>query len=170
MPALSIRSAVPADLVVLQPLIQRAYRGETSRSGWTHEADIIPDGERIDLAELRAMLADPNERILIGWIEQRQVGCVRVAKVDETLAYLGLLCVDPLVQAGGYGKLLIAAAEDLARTLFDATRIEMTVIEQRRELIDFYRRRGYRPTGERRDFPVALEPLLFLTVLEKPLA
>ena len=168
MPDLSIRPATPADLATLQPLIQRAYRGETSRLGWTHEADLLPDGERIDLAELQAMLADPDERILIAWIGDRQVGCVRVARLEGGLAYLGLLCVDPLVQAGGYGKSLIAAAEDMART-FGADRIEMTVIEQRHELIDFYRRRGYAPTGERRDFPLLVDPPLFLTVLEKPL-
>ena len=168
MPNLSIRPAVPADLATLQPLIQRAYRGETSRLGWTHEADLLPDGERIDLAELQAMLADPDERLLIAWVGDRQVGCVRVARLGGALAYLGLLCVDPLMQAGGYGKSLIVAAEDMART-FDATRIEMTVIEQRGELIDFYRRRGYAPTGERRAFPLLVDPPLFLTVLDKPL-
>ena len=169
MPDLSIHPAVPADLATLQPLIQRAYRGATSRLGWTHEADLLPDGERIDLAELQAMLADPHERILIARVGDRQVGCVRVARLSGGLAYLGLLCVEPLVQAGGYGKQLIAAAEDVARTSFGATRIEMTVIEQRHELIDFYRRRGYVPTGERRDFPVLVDPPLFLTVLDKPL-
>ena len=166
---LSIRPATPADLATLQPLIQRAYRGDTSRLGWTHEADLMPDGERIELAELQAMLADSNERILIGWTGDRLIGCVRIAGVADKLAYLGLLCVDPLVQAAGLGKRLIEAAETTARDVFHATRIEMTVIEQRHELIAFYRRRGYLPTGERRDFPVVVAPPLFLTVLEKAL-
>ena len=166
----SIRPATPANLTTLQPLIQRAYRGETARLGWTHEADILPNGERIDVAELAAMLADPDERILVAWHSDRQIGCVRVARVNDRLAYLGLLCVDPLVQGGGHGKRLIVAAEAIARGTFGATRIEMTVIEQRAELIDFYRRRGYVPTGERRAFPLLVDPPLFLTVLERPLA
>lgn len=166
----SIHDATAADLATLQPLIQRAYRGATSRQGWTHEADLIPDGERIELAELQAMLADPDERILIGATGDRMIGCVRVARVTGDLAYLGLLCVDPLVQAGGYGKRLMTAAEATARDLFGATRIEMTVIEQRHELIAFYHRRGYARTGERRDFPVLMAPPLFLTVLEKRLS
>ena len=41
--------------------------------------------------------------------------------------------------------------------------------EQRRELIDYYCRRGYAPTSERRDFPVPLDPPLFMTMLEKAL-
>ena len=170
MPDLSIRPALPADLPALQALIQRAYRGETSREGWTHEADLISGGKRITIDELQAMLADPHERLLAGWLDDHLIGHVRVAKLDGDLSYLGLLCVDPLVQTGGYGKLLIVAAEATARDLFGATRIEMTVIEQRRELIDFYCRRGYVRTGERRDFPVPFDPPLFLTVLEKPLA
>ncbi|WP_174286501.1 GNAT family N-acetyltransferase [Sphingomonas bacterium] len=170
MPALSTCLATTADIVPLQALIQRAYRGAASRAGWTHEADLIGEGERIDLAELHAMLADPAERLLVGWSGDRRIGCVRVATIDRDLAYLGLLCVDPPLQAAGHGKHLIDAAEDIARVTFGARRIEMTVIEQRRELIAFYRRRGYVLTGERRDFPIALDPPLFLVVLEKPLA
>ena len=45
----------------------------------------------------------------------------------------------------------------------------MTVIENRAELIGYYARRGYARTGERRDFPIAVEPPLFMAVLAKPL-
>lgn len=165
---MTIRSAAAADLVMLQPLIQRAYRGDAARAGWTHEADLLDD-ERIELRDLEALVADPAERILIGFDGERMIGCVRVADQGDGCAYLGLLAVDPLLQAGGYGRQLIAAAESTARDDFGADRIEMTVIEQRGELIDYYVRRGYAPTLERRDFPVALDPPLFMTVLEKAL-
>ena len=167
---IAIRPATDTDLVPLQALIQRAYRGETSRGGWTHEADLIPDGERITLDDLRTMLADPKERLLAGWLGDRLIGHVRIAHADHGLAHLGLLCVDPLIQAGGHGKRLIAAAEATARETFEARRMEMTVISIRGALIDYYARRGYAPTGEVRPFPIALDPPLFLTVLEKPLA
>ena len=168
MPEIVIRRAVADDLAALQPLIQRAYRGDSARAGWTHEADLIDD-ERITMTDLAALLADPGECLLIAFDGNAMVGCVRVADRGAGLAYLGLLCVDPLVQAGGIGKQLIAAAERSARDTFDATRIEMTVIEGRTELISYYLRRGYAPTVERRDFPVALDPPLFMTVLGKPL-
>ena len=47
----------------------------------------------------------------------------------------------------------IAAAEGEARARFRARTMEMTVIVQRTELIDWYGRRGYLPTGETRPFP-----------------
>ena len=43
------------------------------------------------------------------------------------------------------------------------------VVERRVELIAWYERRGYVNTGERRDFPIAMDPPLFMTVLVKPL-
>lgn len=156
------------DLTTLQPLIQRAYRGDSARAGWTHEADLIDD-ERITVADLAALIADPHERVLVAFSEEAMIGCVRVSDRGDALAYLGLLCVDPVLQTGGIGKYLIEAAERTARGDFDANRIEMTVIERRTELIDYYQRRGYAPTPERRDFPVALDPPLFMTVLEKSL-
>src|SRR5262245_48046164 len=138
---LTVRPAVSGDLTTLQPLIQRAYRGDDARAGWTHEADLL-DNERIGVAELEAMIADPAERLLVGFDGDRMIGCVRVAASGDGLAYLGLLCVDPLLQTGGYGKRLIAAAETTAREDFGAGRIEMTVIDSRAELIAFYERRG----------------------------
>lgn len=164
---LTVRFTTKADLPALQPLIQRAYRGDDARAGWTHEADLL-DGERIGVAELEAMIADPSERLLVGFDGERMVGCVRVANSGGGLAYLGLLCVDPLLQAGGYGKQLIAAAEATARREFAADRIEMTVIDRRVELIAFYERRGYAHAGTR-DFPVVVDPPLHMVVLEKPL-
>ena len=167
MTRLLTRVARRDDLATLQPLIQRAYRGDDARAGWTHEADLL-DGERIGVAELGAMIADPAERLLVGLDGEQMVGCVRVANSGGGLAYLGLLCVDPLLQAGGYGKQLIAAAEATAREEFGADRIEMTVIDKRTELIAFYQRRGYAHVGTR-DFPVVVDPPLHMVVLEKPL-
>jgi len=165
--ALTVRLTTKADLPALQPLIQRAYRGDDARAGWTHEADLL-DGERIGIDELEAMIADPAERLLIGFDGERMIGCVRVADSGGGLAYLGLLCVDPQLQAGGYGKQLIASAEETAREAFGADRIEMTVIDRRAELIAFYERRGYAHAGTR-DFPVVVDPPLHMVVLEKRL-
>jgi GNAT superfamily N-acetyltransferase len=167
MTSLTVRPAIVVDLPALQPLIQRAYRGDDARAGWTHEADLL-DGERIGITELEAMIADPAERLLVGFDGDRMVGCVRVANSGNGLAYLGLLCVDPLLQTGGYGKQLIAAAEETAHREFGADRIEMTVIDRRAELIAFYERRGYAQVGTR-DFPVVVDPPLHMVVLEKSL-
>ena len=45
----------------------------------------------------------------------------------------------------------------------------MTVIDRRAELIGWYVRHGYAPTGEARPFPVPLDPPLSMIVLVKRL-
>lgn len=166
---LSIRPAGHDDLVELHALIERAYRGDDAKAGWTHEADIIREGQRTSHDILAASIDDDNERLLVAIGHGRIVGCVQVSDRGHGMAYLGLLTVDPQLQAGGLGKRLIDAAERIAVAAFEAHAIEMTVIEQRTELIAYYQRRGYRLTGEYRAFPVALDPPLRMVVLEKSL-
>ncbi|MHA6723717.1 GNAT family N-acetyltransferase [Sphingomonas sp. RS2018] len=165
---MDIRPADSTDLPALHPVIERAYRGDAARLGWSHEADLL-SGKRTDTATLAAIVADPKQRLLVAREAGVVIGSVVVADLGNALAYLGLLCIEPAQQAGGRGRTLIAAAEATARDVFGATRMEMTVIEQRTELIAWYIRRGYLTTGERRDFPIAVDPPLFMTVLEKPL-
>lgn len=153
MSELSLRPAAPDDVPALHRLIERAYRGDSAKAGWTHEADLL-GGQRTDEVELRDILADASRVILLAEVEGGLTGCVQVADQGEGLAYLGLLTVDPARQAGGLGRVLIEAAEAQAVARFGATRMEMTVIRQRAELIAWYERRGYRLTGETRPFPL----------------
>ncbi|MBX3564534.1 MAG: GNAT family N-acetyltransferase [Sphingomonas sp.] len=164
-----IRVATIEDLPGLHPMVERAYRGEPARGGWTHEADLITEGARTDLETLGAIIEDPEQRLLIAEQDDAVIGCVQVSNRGKGLAYIGLLAVDPALQAGGLGRKLLEAAERVARNVFDARRVEMTVIDRREELIAWYRRRGYLPSGETRDFPIALDPPLFMSVLVKPL-
>lgn len=163
-----IRPATLADLPALHRVIERAYRGDSARLGWTHEADLLSD-TRIDLPTLQAIVADPAQMLLTLFEGRTPLGCVNVADRSEGVAYLGLLCVEPTRQGEQLGRELMGAAEAHARDAFGCTRIEMTVIEQRRELIAYYRRRGWQQTGERRPFPVPLDPPYVMEVLAKPL-
>lgn len=164
-----IRTATSADLPLLHPVIERAYRGETARQGWTHEADLIVESARTDIPTLTAIVDDPEQRLLIAEADGVPIGCVQVSYKGDGLAYLGLLCVDPTLQSGGLGKQIVAEAEDIARKAFGARIMEMTVIDRRAELVAYYERRGYRVSGEKRDFPVPLDPPLFMDVLVKDL-
>lgn len=152
MSQLMFRIADPSDIARLQPFVHAAYRGDSARKGWTHEADLL-DGQRIDIEALSAMMADPAHVILLAEEDGGLVGCVQVNDKGNGLAYLGMLSVDPDRQGGGIGRQLIAAAEAVAADRFKARRMEMTVIVQRAELIDWYVRCGYRLTGETRPFP-----------------
>ena len=166
--SIDIRTVRPAELSALHAVIERAYRGDSARAGWTHEADLLR-GPRTSLDVLEGIVADPEQRLLGAWQGGCVVGCVAIANRGGGLAYLGQLCVEPRLQAAGVGRALISAAERTAARSFGSDRIEMTVIDSRAELIAYYVRRGYAVTGERRDFPVAVEPPLYMTVLAKPL-
>lgn len=164
-----IRPATPGDLPALLRVIERAYRGDSARMGWTHEADLLDD-RRIGMDQLAAVLENAAERLLVALSdEDSPIGCVQVSNRGGGLAYLGLLCIEPLAQAAGHGRRLIAAAEALAAEHFAASAIEMTVIDSRAELIAYYRRRGYAATGEVRPFPVPRDPPLWMVVLARPL-
>lgn len=162
-----IAAATPADAPALKALLESAYRGDSARRGWNHEADILDD-ERIGIEELEALLADPAVTILIARDDETLIGCVAVTRKDSAMGYLGMLCVLPTLQSGGLGRRLLDAAEDHGRAI-GITRMEMTVIDSRDSLIAWYERRGYASTGERRPFPVLRDPPVNFVVLEKPL-
>lgn len=148
-----IRSARPCERDALHNLIERAYRGDSARRGWTHEADLL-GGQRTDRDALDAILTDRSQRMLVALVDGAMVGCVNLKRERAGLAYLGLLTVDPERQAAGLGRRLLEAAERAAREAFAADLLEMTVIGQRSDLIAWYERRGYRATGETRPFPL----------------
>jgi ribosomal protein S18 acetylase RimI-like enzyme len=168
MSPLNIRSAQALDLNALHRVIERAYRGETARKGWTHEADLLQD-TRTDIETLESILKTPDTRLLVAEMNDKLIGCVQITNRGQGLCYLGLLCIDPDIQAKGLGRKLLAEAEHQAQNLYNSTKMEMTVIEQRSELLAYYIRRGYVLTNERRDFPVKVTPSLFMKVLTKSL-
>lgn len=165
--ALTIAAATAADAPALKGLLEAAYRGDSARQGWNHEADILDD-ERIGQEELDALLADPAVTILTARDSKHLIGCVAVTRKDTALGYLGMLCVLPTLQSAGLGRKLLDAAEDCARVQGIAA-MEMTVIDSRESLIAWYERRGYAFTGERRPFPVLRDPPVNFVVLEKRL-
>lgn len=173
---ISVRLATPADVPAIHKLVESAYRGDSARAGWTHEADLL-DGQRTDREALTAIIADPDQRLLLAVDDDGGVaGCVVIAMAAGDRAYLGMLSVDPVRQAGGLGRRLMAEAEAAAIAHFGARTMEMTVIRQRHELIAYYERRGYARTGEERPFPMddarfglpRMRDLAFV-VLAKPL-
>jgi len=161
-----LRTAGPDDVTAVVALVQRAYRGDASRAGWTTEADLL-DGQRTDAAAVAALVAAPGSSVLLLEEEGRLVACCHVESRPATggpdegtgppgpgrLAYVGMVAVDPAQQGAGSGRAVLAAAEQHARDVVGAQRLEMTVIAQRSELVAWYERRGWRRTGERRPFP-----------------
>ncbi len=165
---IAVERASPGDAPALKRLLESAYRGDSARRGWNHEADLLDD-ERITNDELADMLADPHVTMLAARDGDRCVGSVAVTRRTASLAYLGMLCVEPDLQSSGLGRRLLDAAEETARN-DGIEAMEMTVIDGRDTLIAWYERRGYVRTGESRPFPVPRDPPITFVVLEKQLA
>lgn len=136
----------------LAKLINSAYRGDSSKKGWTTEADIL-DGQRTDAQKICNLTQSPEKAILVrkNWAID---ACVLLERKDSRTAYLGMLTVSPELQAKGTGRELLLRAEMFAKSKWNASNIEITVINLRQELISWYERRGYTLTGETRDFPM----------------
>ena len=147
----AFRNATPADIDALVALVTSAYRGDSSRAGWTTEADLL-DGNRIDPEVLRADLERPRSRVLLAEADGGLQACAHVADEDGA-GYFGMFAVHPGLQGGGLGKQLLAECERIARDEWQLPVMRMTVIDVRAELIAFYERRGYRRTGEFKPFP-----------------
>lgn len=152
MTEITIRDATAADIPDLHRLIESAYRGESSRAGWTTEADLL-DGQRTDPDDLADILADPTQALLTAWRDGALLGCVLIADRGEGTGYFGMLSIRPTLQGGGLGRRLVEAAHAALAGRFGARRVRISVFPQRETLIAWYERLGYRQTGATLPFP-----------------
>ena len=116
--ALAIRPGHPAEAAALSELVNSAYRGASSKAGWTTEADLL-GGQRTDPEGLAAILrshtdgngdagqtsATADDQVIL--VPADAVGlacCVHLQRLPDHRAYLGMLTVRPVGQAQGLGQ------------------------------------------------------------------
>ncbi len=172
--AVRFRNALIADVDAVVALVERAYRGDASRAGWTTEADLLED-RRTNHDEIRSIVTGAASRMRLMERGSDLVACVRV-EATPTHGYIGMVTVEPTLQAAGLGRLLLAEAERVISQEFGLAVGRMTVIAQRDELIVWYERRGWARTGATAPFPyddprkgAPKRPDLYFVVLEKRL-
>lgn len=146
-----ISTATLTDVSALNNLVNSAYRGESSKKGWTTEADLL-GGIRTTEEGLAETIRKTNTFILKYTEVDQILGCVMLVEKENAL-YLGMLTVSPELQGSGIGKKLLKSAEIFAQEK-GIPKIEMTVISIRSELIAWYERHGYIKTGETKPFPM----------------
>jgi GNAT superfamily N-acetyltransferase len=146
-----IKTALINDVPELVLLINSAYRGKSSKQGWTTEADLI-EGDRMNSGSLTEMINSPGV-IIRKCVDNHSkiVGCVYL-EIRQDELYVGLLTVYPELQAKGIGKFILSDAEDVAKKR-GLSVLLLDVISLRKELIDYYIRRGFKLTGEKLKFP-----------------
>jgi GNAT superfamily N-acetyltransferase len=172
-----LRPATVADVTRLADLVESAYRGESSRQGWTTEADLL-DGQRTDAAAVRAVIAPPFSVMLLARDSAGElVACCQLERRDGGVGYFGMFAVRPGQQGAGVGRAVLAEAERRVHDDWQVVSMEMTVIAQRRDLIAWYVRRGYVETSDTRPFHYGDDTFglprrddLFFVVLRKQLA
>jgi N-acetylglutamate synthase-like GNAT family acetyltransferase len=129
-----IRIATAADAARITTLINSAFR--------IAEGFFI-DGRRISEADVKQHLT--KGAFLLAEDDDKLNGCVYVELRGER-SYLGLLSVDPACQQSGLGSFLMVAAENYCRER-GSRLMEIYIVNLRKELPPFYRRRGYVETG-----------------------
>jgi len=170
---LSIAKAEKQDAERIAALVNSVYRGESSKQGWTSEADLL-SGLRTNAEEILRLISSDDSMVLLCRAEAELIGSVHLHRQAEQVC-LGMLAVSPSLQGRGIGKRLLAAAEQAAQEAWAVNKSVMSVISCRSELIAFYQRRGYRRTGVSKAFPVNPELWtpkvadLRLEILEKSL-
>ena len=151
MSKLWFRKATPADVERVVALVNSAYRGESSRGGWTTEADFL-DGQRTDAEEITKLIGTASSMIVLCYQDEELIGSVHLERAEQG-AYLGMFTILPTLQGRGIGKRFMQEAEQTVREEWGAKKMLMLVITLRTELIAFYERRGYRRTGIFKEFP-----------------
>jgi GNAT superfamily N-acetyltransferase len=148
----SIQIAGIADVAGIVNLLNSAYRGEDSKKGWTTEADLITGTVRAT----EEMVADLIKQTGSVFLKHNDdygsiTGCVNLQQKGNKI-YLGMFSVSPSLQGKGTGKQILHAAEQYAKQ-HACIAIYMSVISIRIELVNWYMRHGYLPTGETKPFP-----------------
>jgi predicted N-acetyltransferase YhbS len=171
----NLAPATEADFAAIIALTNKAYRETGPQASWNVEGMI--EGERLNDEMLRDDLAASPKAHLLIWRDEtgEHLGHVWLDPAANGAWYLGLLTVRPDLQDRKLGRSLLTASEDFAREQ-GASRIELTVVNERRTLISWYERRGYARTGATRPWPYEdsrigrpTRPDLCFVVLERPL-
>ncbi len=167
----TLRTANASDAQSIAALVNSAYRPEPGAAGWTDEGHLL-SGERISAIQVGEVVARRDSIILLGLKDSAIVACVHVEKQGDN-SQIGMLAVQPKLQNAGIGKQMLAHAESHAIENFGAKKLLLRVVTGRPDLVAYYQRRGYQPTGCAIDFPLAggvgipKVPDLKIEVLEK---
>ncbi|HKN16968.1 MAG TPA: GNAT family N-acetyltransferase [Candidatus Sulfotelmatobacter sp.] len=133
---MAVRIAVPSEAKAkaITDLINAAFRQAES---------FFIERDRITVEQVQSQLQ--TGEFLVSDEDGAIIGCVYVEMKGDR-SYLGLLAVDPMAQKSGLGSKLMTAAEDYCRKA-GSQFMDIQIVNLRKELPDFYRRRGYVETG-----------------------
>lgn len=168
---MQLRVAETRDTDAIVAVINAAFRQAES---------FLIDRDRIDFETVQELLQKGSFLIAESNVAESSVaedsaadagslrGCVYV-ELRGDRSYLGLLAVDPQRQKSGLGSQLMNAAEKFCAEA-GSRFMDLRIVNVRKELPAFYRRRGYVEAGTE-PFPPGLSPKLpcHFVKMSKPL-
>lgn len=148
------RFAIKTDIDAISQLVNSAYRGDSSRKGWTTEADLL-GGQRTDRHEILALITRTGSNILLCTADDNATNIIASVHLEKKAAsaYVGMLTVEPEKQGIGIGKIVLNEVERIIKDEWGCDKLVMWVIGQRKELINWYLNRGFVKTGKTHAFP-----------------
>jgi GNAT superfamily N-acetyltransferase len=133
---MQVRLAAVSEAPALVSLINGAFRVEK----------FFIDTDRIDLAQVEAFFRAGCFLVVEDGVDDGALAACVYVEQRGPRGYFGLLSVDPARQKGGFGKLLVDAAEQHCRSL-GCSAMDLQIVNLRRELPAFYQRLGYAESG-----------------------
>ncbi|KAI9475516.1 MAG: acyl-CoA N-acyltransferase [Benjaminiella poitrasii] len=150
-PTVCVRKVTPEDIQYVEQatkVVNTAYRSE---GGWTTEKDIVK-GERCTVKDMSDFINNSGKphTLLLALENDQVIGTVQI-QIAASTAEIGLFSVLPSHQSRGIGGQLIRAAL-LEMQAQGITYAMMHVLENRPEILSWYRKLGFVETGERVPF------------------
>lgn len=130
-----MRIADAEDIPEIVRVINLAYQAEA----------FCLEGDRTDPQDVRTLM-DAGLFLVEPRAEGGIQGTVYLRSEGEARWYLGLLSVDPALHGRGLGRLLVEAVEKYCRDQ-GGKFLDLTVVNARRELFEFYPHLGFAPHG-----------------------
>ena len=131
--ALKILAAKAEDAPALAQLVNNAFVSER----------LFIEGERTSTNGVRTLL---DTGVFLVAVHGSELAGTVYTEVRGDRGYFGLLAVDPRFQQRGWGRRLVAAAEEHCRSK-GCRYMDLTYINLRPELHGYYRRLGYVENG-----------------------
>ncbi|KAJ4243813.1 hypothetical protein NW762_014690 [Fusarium torreyae] len=150
------RTATANDALRLQELIQAAFRvNDEANIDWVGSPEFA-DAFSIELDVIISRITAPDGRFLVASEAEdgHIIGCVNVFRKTPKFGRLGLIAVDPTLQRGGLGKIILVHGEKYLIQELGVSTIGLNTLHTRKDMIKWYERQGYVKTGKMTKLPV----------------
>jgi ribosomal protein S18 acetylase RimI-like enzyme len=175
---LKYRVAKAEDAPFLKDMVEAGFRASDSRVGWTGDLPQLNENFSMNINAIVAEINNPDGAVAIATDASSNdaiVACFTLGKKGHDFARFGWFVVAKEYQQRGIGRKILNHAEEYARKTWNISKMELSALSNRQELIAWYMRNGYEKTGVTEPFPVAAHPVknlpedLCFVMLEKVL-